>query len=194
MEKRPAASSSLLVQTRRERTILAVVDACYAWRRSGLAPSSVSALVRPAMRRQQKRSAGEHSRCQRRLRLGYSRFHDGRPSPSQNREWMICGSGSARTINEDPEGTANRKARWSGLRRSASTIALRLFRIEATLQFGKPDDLQRRPWLRPFFIRKCPTWTGCARSAIRSTCCSARIGRHISWVQTGSALSSQLLL
>jgi hypothetical protein len=26
-----------------------------------------------------------------RLHLGYSRFHDGHPSPSQNREWRLCG-------------------------------------------------------------------------------------------------------
>ena len=40
------------------------------------------------------------ARFQRRLRRGYSRFHDGHPSPSQNREWMLYGSRGSPWISE----------------------------------------------------------------------------------------------
>jgi hypothetical protein len=52
-------------------------------------PTASAGLIRAAARTAATVARGTHECFQGRLQLGYSRSHDGHPSPSQNREWMI---------------------------------------------------------------------------------------------------------
>jgi hypothetical protein len=90
-ERAPSGGGSTEVTARngiRRQARLSPLCALIGNEQSG-SPAAIAGLIRSAGRMTPAAARGTHECFQGRLRLVYSRFHDGRPSPSQNREWRI---------------------------------------------------------------------------------------------------------